>query len=401
MCVRLIPFWGVFAMAAALASCRQAGDLASREVVEAAAEAHSVSLTISPEGQVAIGLESASAARTEVRQSIAATGWLAARPASEVIVKAPATGFVTLREDSPISLGDSVARNQGLAELQVFLSPQEQAQLVAAKEEADILIQQSLATLKLAEEQLSRLEEVASTAVAGTRLFELREVVAHSRAAEREARDKLPFLPAEPYEEDIKLKAVPLNAPLSGRLVNVHFAPRQLVVQGEPLWTIADWSRLWIRVPVYAPDVARVDQTDPVSVVVPGAKDVRDAKPINIPQATEPGKQTVELVYEIDNVTGQLRPGQSVSVSLPSGQPSEEIVIPRSAIIWDGMGNSWVYLQTSATTFRRRKVELGQLLEDTQVVRRGLAEGDSIVVVGAEALYGEEFQWEIRAEEDD
>ncbi len=358
-------------------------------------------LTVSLDAQAAIGVATVVVQRQHIRKSILTTGWLAARPASEAVVKAPATGFVAIEDDNPIALGDAVDTNQRLAELQTFLSPQEQAQFVSAKEEADILIQQSLASLKLAQEHLQRLEQSGTTAVAGTRLMDLQEVIARNRAAEREAREKLPFLPAEPYAENLQLKAVPLDAPLSGRLINVHFAPRQLVVQGDPLWTIADWSRLWIRVPVFAGDLVRVDQTRTISVAAPGGTKADSTAPINLPQAMDPGKQTVELVYEIDNAAGDLRPGQAVSVSLPSGETSEEIVIPRTAVVWDGMGNSWVYVQTSATAFRRRKVELGQLLDDGQVVRRGLATGETVVVVGAEALYGEEFQWQLQAEDDD
>jgi len=401
MAVRQTEFWVLLAIAAALAGCRQAADEASREAVEEASQSFAGSVTISEDGQSAIDLDTEAVVRREVRDVFLATGWLAAKPASEVIVKVPATGFVTLWEADPISLGESVRKDQTLAELQVFLSPQEQAQLVAAKEEADILIQQSLASLELAEAHLKRLEESASDSVAGTRLMELRNVVAHSRAAEREAREKLPFLPPDPYEEEMKLKPVALIAPLGGRLTNVNFAPRQLVVQGDPLCTIADWSRLWIRVPVYAPDLDRIDRTDLANVVVPGGERLRDAKPIDIPQAMDPGKQTIELVYEIENTAGELRPGQAVSISLPRADLTQAIVIPRSAIIWDGMGNSWVYVRTAATSFRRRKIELGQLLDDSQVVRRGLNEGDEVVIVGAEALYGEEFKWQLQAEDDD
>ena len=190
-------------------------------------------------------------------------------------------------------------------------------------------------------------------------------------------------------------------------MVGVHFAPRQLVVQGDPLWTIADWSRLWLRVPVYAADVPRIEQTESVRVAVPGKKVAQPATPIGVPQPTEPGKQTVELIYEIDNAAGELRPGQAVTVSLPSGASSEEIVIPRTAILWDGMGNSWVYVRTSATTFRRRKVEISQASgvesqePDGVVVTRGLEEGAEVVTVGAEALYGEEFKWQIQLEDEE
>src|SRR4249919_385662 len=87
-----------------------------------------------------------------------------------------------------------------LSEMKVLVSPQEQAQLVAAKEEADILINQSRVTKELAESQLNQLKGIAKGAVAGTRLVELQEIIRRSSVAEQEALDKLPFLPKEPYD---------------------------------------------------------------------------------------------------------------------------------------------------------------------------------------------------------
>ena len=81
---------------------------------------------------------------------------------------------------------------------------------------------------------------------------------------------------------------------------------------------------------------------------------------MNAPQPSEPGKQTIALLYECENVGDALRPGESVSVSLPMDKQSSSLVVPNASVLWDGMGNSWIYVKTSETAFRRRKVELGQ-----------------------------------------
>lgn len=364
-------------------------------------EVSSEGLELSPEAQEAVGLETVQVRLRETQATMRATGWLAVRPGSEIVVKAPITGFITREDTSPLALGQAVSENQLLAKLHAFLSPQEQAQLVMAKEEADILIKQSAASLELAEEQLARLERDAASTVAGTRLLDLRETIARSRAAEQEAREKLPFLPKEPYEGQMQLKETPLTAPLSGQVVGLHFTPGQLVLQGDPLWTIGDWSSLWVRVPVYVADVPKVLAEHSVDVRWPNGNGSMEAHPIKSPQATEPGKQTIALFYEIENSEGKLRPGQAVSVSLPTGQNVSQPVLPKSAILWDGLGNSWVYLRTLPTTFRRQKVELGQLLAKEVVVERGLEVGDTVVITGAEALYGEEFRSQIQSEDDD
>jgi cobalt-zinc-cadmium efflux system membrane fusion protein len=237
--------------------------------------------------------------------------------------------------------------------------------------------------------------------VAGTRVADLKETIARARAAERHAREKLPFMTSEPSHKGVQLSDVPVEAPVAGRVVNVHFAPKQFVVQGDPLVTIADWSRLWVQVPVFAADAGRIPRDKLATVTLPGGKQAYEAQPVNAPQAFEPGKQTVVLLYEITNAADELRPGEAVSVALPTDKQSSALVVPNAAVLWDGMGNSWVYVKTSETTFRRRKVELGQVLGANAVVRRGLKQGDDVVTTGAEALYGEEFKDQIHAGDTD
>jgi cobalt-zinc-cadmium efflux system membrane fusion protein len=397
--MQLRHFIAVFSLLAMFSGCRDS-DEAQREA-DVTHPTVSLDLHVTTAGQAAIGLATAKAEAMSTPQVIPATGWLAARPPGEIVVKAPSTGFVLVNSDRPLSVGSLVKKDERLGTVQVFLAPHEQAQVVAEKADADTLIEQSQATAQAAEEQLKRIETSATGAVAGTRVAELKETIARARAAERHAREKLPFMPQEPYLKGVQLSEVPVAAPLAGRLVNIQFAPKQFVVQGDPLVTIADWSRLWLQVPVFAADVGRIPREKPATVTLPGGKQAYEAQPVNAPQAFEPGKQTVVLLYEIKNAADELRPGEAVSVSLPTDKQAAELVVPNAAVLWDGMGNSWVYVRTSDTTFRRRKVELGQVLGANAVVRRGLKNGDDVVTTGAEALYGEEFKDQIHAGDND
>ena len=359
-------------------------------------------VVVPPEQQQAIGLKKNPAEVRELRDAIRTTGWLVARPGSEVVVRAPLTGFVAPpKEANAFSLGRHVSRDETMARLQVFLSPQEEAQLVAAKEDADTVIRQSLASLKIAREQLRRLERESVPVVRETRLQELREIVARAQAAYDEAQEKLPFLPSEPYGEKLKLREVLIPAPRDGNILRVDVAPGQLVLQGDRLWTVADWSKLWIRVPVFVADLPRIRQRQAVRVVSIGTRTARDATPVEWPQASRDGRQTVDLFYEIDNAQRSLRPGQAVEVTLPLSDKVRRLVIPQTAILWGDDGSAAVYVQTAVDHFRRRKVVLGRLVDELVVVRAGLEEGDVVVTTGAEALFGEEFRWQIPREEEE
>src|SRR5207237_7598149 len=125
-------------------------------------------------------------------------------------------------------------------------------------------------TLEIARPQLERLRK-AEGATAGTRLLDLEEIVRKAESANKEAHERLPYLPEEPYTNSPILKPMPLAAPLPGRLLQLHVSPRQLVMQGDPLWTLSDWSTLWLRVPVFQGDLPSVAPDAPAQVSLPGS----------------------------------------------------------------------------------------------------------------------------------
>jgi RND family efflux transporter MFP subunit len=349
--------------------------------------------------QERLGIVIARASRREVQNTLATTGWLEAPPGSEATVKAPLAGFVTEVAGQRLPrLGQFVDKKEWLVALQVFLTPQEIAQLVSSKEDVDIAIEQSRVSMKLAQEQLERLAS-ARDAVPGTRLADLREIYERSKAAYNESRDKLPFLLQEPYDGLTLVKPVSVDAPIAGNVLGVHVAPDQFVIQGDALWTIADWSTLWVRVPVFETDLPEVSQGETALVAVPGTLARVPATPVKSLQATRPRSRTVELLFEVRNADKSLRSGQAVSIELPMGAAAEQVVVPRSAVLYDE-GASWVYLRIGNEEFRRQRIETGRLIDRDIVVTRGLAGGENVVSVGAESLHGEEFKSPVPTDDD-
>lgn len=387
-----------------LAGCAASSEVAASKADKAETRANaSVTIHLDKDAQEAIGLEFQKVARQPVPLTLQTTGWLLTPPGHQSVVKAATTGFyVSESADSRIEIGMNVSKGERLGTLRVFLSPQEEAQLVVAKEEADTLINQALVSKRLAEGQLHALESSeAKGVVSGTRILELQEIVQRNQIAYDEARERLPFLPTEPYADRLELRSVPIDSPIAGRITDVHAASRQFVVLGDPLWTVADWSTLWVRVPVFEGDAPHVVKDQSATLFQPGGASSQTAVAVPASQPTEPGRRTVDLLYQVENSNVTLRPGQAVSIDLPLGETRELVVVPRAAIVWDGMGNTWVYTRTGPETFRRVRVELGSGVDAMVAVERGLNEGDEIVCVGVQSLYGEEFKGQLQAEEVD
>ena len=346
-----------------------------------------------------LGVECQRPTKRNVQAAISLTGWLELPPGRELVVKSPLTGYLAEHAGQPAwTLGTRVEKRQALQRVMAFLSPTELAQLASAKEETDIAIEQSLVSMKLAEEQLAR-ATAAKDAVLGTRLNDLKEIIGRSKAAYEQSKEKLRFLPREPAEGDLLMRPVTVESPLSGRIVTVHVTEPQFVFQGDALWTVADWSLLWVRVPVFETDLPRVLTTTAASVHIPGSSAVA-ASPLETPQPTKPGLRTVDLLYAVPNANETLRPGQSVTVDLPTGASTERLLMARSAVLWDVNGGAWVYVRASEDSFRRQRVELGQTIGEEVVIARGLDDDDEVVTTAAQSLYGEEFKGAMPAEDD-
>jgi len=67
-------------------------------------------------------------------------------------------------------------------------------------------------------------------------------------------------------------------------------------------------------------------------------------------------------------------------------------VVPYSSLIYDPMGQTWVYTNPSPRTFVRHKVDIDRITGDTVVLNAGPPAGTMIASVAVAELYGTEFK---------
>lgn len=349
-----------------------------------------------------LGIQIAHVATHRLSQTLKRVGWFIAPPSAETVIRSPVAGFIvpTNSEEWP-QIGQAVGTESAVAQVNVFLSPQEVSQLVLAKEDNDIQMQQALVTMELSESQL-KLATTARDAVTGVRIDQLKESFERSKAAYKEAQDKIPFLIKEPYDNGLLLKPVPISPSTIGRILQLHVSRGQFVQVGDPLWTIGDWTTLWLRVPVFSGDLGRVSSDRSATVELPGSAAPMRAEPLNIPSPVQPQTRTVDLQFTLTNLAWKVRVGQSAVVELPVADEFDALVIPRSAVLFDGFGQAFCYAtEAGSDTFQRRRIELGTSCEAGVAVLRGLDADDTVVSVGAEQLAAEESKSELAVEDND
>lgn len=175
---------------------------------------------------------------------------------------------------------------------------------------------------------------------------------------------------------------------------SLQTARERRALLGAPLFDSLKGDLLWVRVPVYAGDLDDLDKSAPARVTMLGSstnKLSRFARPVDVPFSPAGSPATFDLFYELDNKDGSLRPGQKVSVSVAMQGEAESLVVPRAAVIYDIHGGEWVYENTGAQTFARRRIEVRFANETHVILVRGPKVGTKVVTAGAAELFGAEF----------
>lgn len=112
---------------------------------------------------------------------------------------------------------------------------------------------------------------------------------------------------------------------------------------------------------------------------------------------TDPDLQGVSFFYTAP--AARLLPGMTVPAFLASGPARAGVIVPTSAVVWT-QGKAWVYVQERGTRFERRALPTDVPLDEGWFITQGLAAGERVVTVGAQALLSEEFRAQIQVGEE-
>lgn len=174
--------------------------------------------------------------------------------------------------------------------------------------------------------------------------------------------------------------------------LNTAQSRRELL--GPSLLVVSNPARAWLRVPIYAGELERIDrEADAVITSLSGdnpSTRVR-AKQVPTPSSVTASGNTVDLFYEFENLGAALRLGQRVGIRLPLREDEESLVVRASALVHDLHGGAWIYENSSPHTYLRRRVQVRHILGDSVALTGNLRPGATVVTTGVAELFGTEF----------
>src|SRR5687768_3536508 len=151
---------------------------------------------------------------------------------------------------------------------------------------------------------------------------------------------------------------------VSGVVTEKLVVPQQFVMQGQPLFQVADLTVVWVEADVYEQDLAKIAIGQRASVTVPSLPGVTLEGAIAFVQPTVSGESRATSVrVELPNRNLQLKPDMFVNVRLFAGSGRPSLTVPVTAIVDRGQ-QQFVWVEVSPGSFAARQVTLGARTQD-------------------------------------
>ena len=344
----------------------------------AAAAAKSPNLTLSPEQQSRIGIDTVRT--TQYTPSVTTTGTVQFDGDRSTQVLSPVSGPVTRLLVEP---GAQVSSGAALA----TVSSPDFASAVGAYRKA---VATATNMQRIADQDV----QLFKTDAMSRREMEQAQTDAASAMADREAAlAQIRALGINPSALSAGTGAIGGNipgvirAPISGTVVQRLISPGQLLQAGTtPAFTIADLSTVWVMANVFEGDLGAVHKGESVAVssaVSPtpfaGTVDYVGALVDSATRAT-----SVRLV--VRNRADLLKSGMYVDVAIHSDRAARGILVPSDAVLRDDQNLPFVFVVTGSgaqTRYARRSIVIGSEIGGKYEARAGLNDGDRVVAHGA------------------
>jgi cobalt-zinc-cadmium efflux system membrane fusion protein len=277
---------------------------------------------------------------------------------------------------TPAKLGDAVKVGQTLATLDSVAVGEAHASWVQAQAE-----------LRIAESDFKRAESLVADEIIPRKDF-LRAQAEREKAAAnlRNAADRLRLMGGTPNARGSGVSGFVVTAPFAGTVIEKKATLGGLASPAEPIYTIADLSRVWILADLPESALAKVRVGARASVTVPAyPQQTFEGRVGHIGAGVDKETRTVSARIEVANQDRRLKPEMFATASIEVAGDSRGVLsLPDEAIVlMQGQPTVFVFEQGA---YAMRVVEPGERAGGRTVLKSGIKPGEQVVTSGAYAL---------------
>ncbi|MEX8194319.1 efflux RND transporter periplasmic adaptor subunit [Comamonas guangdongensis] len=270
---------------------------------------------------------------------------------------------------------------------------------------AQLAYMRASANAALAERSVERARQLIAADVIGSAELQRRESevqIAHAELRAAGDQLKLMGLSGDALTRLRGQGSVAPNAAITassaGIVIERQVSQGQVAQPGDPLFTVADLSEVWV-VGALPEQMARSVQVgQSVQIDVPALGLSAEEAPISgkiiyVGDTVAPDTRTVTIRTQVDNKDGALKP-QMLATMRILGRMEKTLALPAAAVVREN-DKDHVYAKKAENHYRLTPVELGAASGGQRPVLKGLSEGAQIVVDGAFHLNNERKRAEL------
>ena len=277
---------------------------------------------------------------------------------------------------APAKLGDKVRAGQILATLDSVEVGETHAAWTQAQAE-----------LRIAEADFKRAESLNAEEIIPRKDF-LRAQADRDKAAAglRAAADRLRLLGGAPGATGNSVSGFAVTAPFAGTVIEKKVTLGEQATPSEPMFTVADLSRVWIQAALPEAALAKVRVGANAKVTVPAYPgETFSGKVSHIGAMLDKDTRTIAARIEVANADGRLKPEMFATATIEAGGDKREVIaLPDAAVVLlEGKPTVFVFEQGA---YEAREVEPGERIGGRTVLKSGVKAGDQVVTSGAYAL---------------
>ncbi len=312
---------------------------------------------------------------------------------SDIAVEQKVSGRIEANERMTMRIGSSVTGRvtQVFAEVGDRVKAGQSLATLSSPEltNAQLAYLRALSMSSLAERAVERAKALVAADVIGTAELQRREVeLSVARAETRAAHDQLRLIGLrEETIEKLRMTGaiaseVNIRATRSGVVIERKVSQGQVAQPGDPLFTVADLSNVWVigALPEQDANSVQLNQKVDVQVSALGAQKLT-GRIVFVSDTVQPDTRTVPIRTEVNNPKFELKPQMLATLTL-TGQHIKQLAIPATAVVREN-DKDYVFVKLAENKFRLTEVMLDPAAGELRPVRKGLEEGTPVVVDGS------------------
>jgi len=277
-------------------------------------------------------------------------------------------------------LGAQVKAGQPLAVLDSLAIGEAQAALLHAQ-----------SSQRVAQADFKRAESLIADEIIPQRDFLRAKADLEKSSAEvRAAQDKLRLLGGSQKADGAANSTFPVMSPLAGTVIQKKATVGELGAPSDPLFTVADLSKVWIEANLTEDTLAKVKVGAAATVTVTAYPGERFAGRVTyIASLLDKDSRTIPARIEVENKDGRLKPEMFATAIIETGGAAgatkrEVLSVPDAAILLL-QGQPTIFVEEHGG-YEARAIEPGEKLSGRTVIKSGAAAGEKVVTAGAYAL---------------